>query len=72
MEKKKAEPRSVENPYGGIAVSSLGGKGLTPFMQTINAEKKLGCRNPQVLKMLDEAKQIIEDNPKIGKLGLIS
>src|SRR5690349_773874 len=55
-----------ENKYGSIPINVLGGKGLTPFMQTINAETNLAKDIPIILHQLDEAERIIKGNKHLG------
>jgi hypothetical protein len=56
---------SAENE-GNIPLAKLGGKGLTPLIGSLNAEMGLSKEIPQVLKMLQDAKHIIRDHPRIG------
>ncbi|CAK9250432.1 unnamed protein product [Sphagnum jensenii] len=56
---------SAENE-GNIPLAKLGGKGLTPIIGSLNAEMGLSKEIPQVLKMLQDAKHIIRDHPRIG------
>lgn len=64
---KYAAPDEGDNPYGSIPIKILGGKGMTPFMQTINAEINLAKDVPVILHQIDEAKNIIKSNPSLGK-----
>lgn len=54
------------NSYGSIPITSIGGKGLNPFMQTINSEMNLAKDVPVILHQLDEAVKIMEGNPQLG------
>lgn len=61
LEKNKLNSQNVENPYGSIPVSALGGKGLTPFTNTISSEANLAKDIPVIFKQIKEAQQIIKD-----------
>lgn len=52
--------------FGSIPIKSLGGRGLTPFMQTINAEINLAKDVPIIMHQLSEAERIIKANPSVG------
>lgn len=56
----------AQGEYGSIPIKVLGGKGMTPFMQTINSEINLAKDIPIILQQIDEAEEIIKNNPKIG------
>jgi len=55
------------NEYGSIPMKALGGKGMTPFMQTINSEVNLAKDVPIILHQISEAEKIINDNPSVGR-----
>jgi hypothetical protein len=52
--------------FGSIPIKALGGKGMTPFMQTINAEINLAKDVPIIMHQLSEAERILKDNPSVG------
>lgn len=63
----------AENPYNSIPISTLGGRGMTPFMSTINAEIGLAKEVEPALKLLNDAEQLVnsEDYKKATGSGEI-
>lgn len=56
-----------EEDYGSIPLENIKkGGGGRAFMNTINAEMNLAKDIPVIMSQLDEAQQIIKDNPAIG------
>lgn len=58
---------SSEDNYGSIPVKTLGGKGMTPFMNTISSEMNLAKEVPTIVHQIDQAQDIINKNPALGK-----
>jgi hypothetical protein len=67
LEKNKVIPQPGENLYGGIPIATLGGNGLTSFMNTINSEMNLAKEVPTLFKQIKEAQKIIKETPELGE-----
>lgn len=61
---KHAAPEGSE--YGSIPIKSLP-KGTASIMSTINADMKLAQEIPVIMHQIDEAEQIIAENPQLGR-----
>ena len=57
---------NADNEFGSTPISVLQGRGGAPFVATANAEMGIAKEVPIVLEMLDEAEDIIKNNPSLG------
>jgi hypothetical protein len=58
---------NMENPYAGIPLASLKGKGVNAIVTRAQTQMGLSEEAPQIFKQLNEAKEIIASHPNLGR-----
>lgn len=56
-------PNVVENQYGSVPMEQIPTRALLSYQENINRQNNLGAEVPIILKQLNEARKIIEENP---------